>query len=68
MCCGEPAANAISEVIVPGTGGLGLELSLCPTHRGEVERGLDVAEEAIYEAGLLPDEAVIRAGWAGIAS
>jgi hypothetical protein len=66
--CRQPAAATLTEVIVPATVGLELELRLCPEHRNEVERSLRVAEEAIFEAGLEAADAAIRAGWTGIAS
>jgi hypothetical protein len=66
--CQEPAAATATQVTVPATGRLELELKLCPVHRAEAERGLELAEEVLFEAGLLREEAAIRAGWAGIAS
>ena len=66
--CLEPAAPVAVEVIVPATGGLELALRLCPLHRAEVERGLEAAGEAIFEAGVSAMEAAARAGWSGLLS
>ena len=66
--CREPAAAKVTQLTVPATGRLELELALCPVHRAEAERGLELAEEVMFEAGLSPEEAAVRAGWAGIAS
>jgi hypothetical protein len=53
---------------MPATGKVELELTLCPVHRAEVERGLELAEEVMFEAGLSREEAAIRSGWAGLVS
>jgi hypothetical protein len=45
---------------MPATGGLELELQLCPRHRTEVERGLEAAHEAVFQSGLRAEEAAIR--------
>ena len=66
--CREPAAATGTEFTVPATARLELELTLCPVHRTEVERGLEFAEEVMFEAGLSREEAAVRASWAGIAS
>jgi hypothetical protein len=66
--CREPATATVTQLTVPATGRLELELKLCPVHRAEAERGLALAEEVMFEAGLSPEEATIRAGWAGIVS
>jgi hypothetical protein len=66
--CREPAAATVAELIMPATAGLGLELKLCPIHRSEVERGLEAAGEAVFQAGLEAHEAVVRPGWVGMLS
>jgi hypothetical protein len=56
----------VTEVIVPASGGIELALQLCPVHRDEVERALEAAMEAVFQAGLEAVQAAMRAGWGGM--
>jgi hypothetical protein len=64
--CRQSAAAPAAEVLVPASGGMELELQLCPEHRDEVERALEAAMDAVFQAGLEAVQAAMRAGWGGM--
>jgi hypothetical protein len=64
--CRQQASASAVEVLVPASGGMEVELQLCPEHRDEVERALEAAMEAVFGAGLEAVQIAIRAGWGGL--
>jgi hypothetical protein len=64
--CRQSASAPAVEVLVPASGGMELELQLCSEHRDEVERALEAAMDAVFQAGLEAVQTAIRAGWGGL--
>jgi hypothetical protein len=64
--CRQSATAPAVEVLVPASGGIELELQLCPEHRDEVERALEAAMDAVFQAGLEAVQTAMRAGWGGL--
>jgi hypothetical protein len=64
--CRQSATAPALEVLVPASGGLELALQLCSLHRDEVERAVEAAMDAVFQAGLEAVQTAMRGGWGGL--